>query len=96
MEVCRLLAGKYTRERVRAALPGDLGGVIEELLTREDGRDKQAYYEELMRAVIETGQGGRPESSPSRRPFSTWPWTGCTSSATSTTAARAQTSSSTR
>ena len=57
VEVCRLLAGKYTRERVRAALPGDLGGVIEELLTREDGRDKQAYYEELMRAVIETGQG---------------------------------------
>ncbi len=57
IEVCRLLSGKYTRVHIREALPDDLGGVLEELLARDDSRDKQAYYEEIMRSILETGQG---------------------------------------
>lgn len=57
IEVCRLLSGKYTRKRVRTAMPADLGDVLEELLLHDSGRDKQDYYDEIMRAIIETGQG---------------------------------------
>ena len=50
------MAVKYTRTHVRAAMPEDLGELMEELLLREDVHDKQAYYSETVDAIIECGQ----------------------------------------
>ncbi|MCR4694312.1 MAG: fructose-1,6-bisphosphatase [Pseudobutyrivibrio sp.] len=55
--VCKYSASKYTRSKVRKALPADFAYVIEELITeREDGADKEAYYNEIINAIIRTGQ----------------------------------------
>ncbi len=56
VELARLMAVKYTRTHVRAAMPEDLGELMEELLLREDVHDKQAYYSETVDAIIECGQ----------------------------------------
>ena len=48
---------KYTRSKVRKALPKDFAYVIEELLTgRPDVSDQEAYYNEIIRSVIRTGR----------------------------------------
>ena len=45
MAVCKRAAQKYTRSRVRKALPEDFAYLIEELMTEDrDGVDKRAYY----------------------------------------------------
>lgn len=56
VELARLMAVKYTRAHVRAAMPEDLGELMEELLLREDAHDKRAYYSETVDAIIECGQ----------------------------------------
>ncbi len=56
VELAQLMAVKYTRTHVRAAMPEDLGELMEELLLREDVHDKQAYYSETVDAIIECGQ----------------------------------------
>ena len=57
--VCKRAARKYTRSRVRRALPADFAYVIEELMTeKSDGVDKRAYYAAIVDAIIRTGRGG--------------------------------------
>ncbi|OUO89427.1 fructose-bisphosphatase class III [Gordonibacter sp. An230] len=57
--VCKRAARKYTRSRVRRALPEDFAYIIEELMTeKSDGVDKRAYYVAIIDAVIRTGRGG--------------------------------------
>ena len=57
--VCKRAARKYTRSRVRRALPADFAYIIEELMTeKSDGVDKRAYYAAIIDAVIRTGRGG--------------------------------------
>lgn len=59
VEVCRRAARKYTRSRVRKALPKDFAYIIEELMTEnESGVDKEAYYAAIVDAVIRTGRAG--------------------------------------
>ena len=55
MEVCRVSASKYTRSKVRKALPKDFEYIIDELL-HSSGRDhdKDQYYEQIIRTIIET------------------------------------------
>ena len=46
IEVCKRVASKYTRSKVRKALPKDFSYVIEELITeKSEVQDKEAYYE---------------------------------------------------
>ena len=51
IEVCKTTASKYTRSKVRKALPADYAYVIEELITEKaEVLDKEAYYDALQRA----------------------------------------------
>ena len=57
IEIARLFSSKYTRSKVRKALPKDFAYVIEELLTgRPDVSDQEAYYNEIIHSVIRTGR----------------------------------------
>lgn len=58
VEVCKVSARKYTRSKVRKALPDDFAYIIEELMTENrHGADKEAYYAAIIDAVIKTGRG---------------------------------------
>lgn len=53
----RSAASKYTRSKVRKALPADFSYVIEELMSgRPNEADQEAYYNEIIRTVITTGR----------------------------------------
>lgn len=57
IRVCKAASSKYTRSKVRKAIPQDFSYVIEELLTgRPDISDQEAYYNEIINSVIRTGQ----------------------------------------
>ena len=58
IELCRWVAAKYTRSKVRHALPkGGYADIIDELLhTRYEDPDKRDYYDNIISAIIETGQ----------------------------------------
>ncbi len=57
IRVCKGASSKYTRSKVRKALPKDFAYVIEELLTgRPDITDQEAYYSEIVNSVICTGR----------------------------------------
>ena len=59
IRICKSASSKYTRSKVRKALPKDFSYVIEELLTgRPDVSDQEAYYNEIIRSVIRTGRAG--------------------------------------
>ena len=59
VSVCKRAAQKYTRSKVRKALPDNFAYIIEELMTEDrDGVDKKAYYAAIIEAVIRTGRGG--------------------------------------
>ena len=54
MEVCRLVASKYTRSKVRAALPAGYEDIIDELLhTNYDALNKEQYYENIISTIID-------------------------------------------
>ena len=57
IEVCRLCASKYTRSKVRKALPKDFEYIIDELLhTSADDKDKQGYYEHIISTITDIGR----------------------------------------
>lgn len=57
IRICKGASSKYTRSKVRKALPKDFAYVIEELLTgRPDVSDQEAYYNEIINSVIRTGR----------------------------------------
>lgn len=57
IEVCKQVTSKYTRSKVRKALPKDFSYVIEELITeKSEVQDKEAYYEEIVRTIISIGR----------------------------------------
>ena len=56
VEVCRMCSVKYTRKRVRDAMPREMGALIEELLLSDGTPDKDGYYSEVMASILETGQ----------------------------------------
>ncbi|MDO5358934.1 class 3 fructose-bisphosphatase [Slackia faecicanis] len=59
VSVCKRAAQKYTRSKVRKALPDNFAYIIEELMTEDrDGVDKKAYYAAIIEAIIRTGRGG--------------------------------------
>lgn len=57
IEVCKTTASKYTRSKVRKALPKDYAYVIEELITEKaEVLDKEAYYDEIVNTIIDIGR----------------------------------------
>ena len=55
--VCREVSSKYTRSRVRKALPGEFAYIIEELLhSSSNERNKQAYWDAILDSIVDTGQ----------------------------------------
>ncbi len=57
VQVTKRAASKYTRSKVRKALPKDFAYVIEELITeKEEIEDKEGYYNEIIRTIIRIGR----------------------------------------
>lgn len=57
VKVCRSVSSKYTRSKVRKALPKEFAYIIEELLHEEHtDYDKQAYFSRIIETIISTGQ----------------------------------------
>lgn len=53
VEVSKHVASKYTRSKVRKALPKDFAYVIEELITEKaEVTDKESYYNEIISTII--------------------------------------------
>ncbi len=50
-KVARAAASKYTRSKVRKAMPDDFDYIIDELLN-ESGEDKEEYYESIINSII--------------------------------------------
>lgn len=57
IRVCQNVSSKYTRSKVRKALPKEFAYIIEELLHESGGEyDKQAYFNRIIETIISTGQ----------------------------------------
>ncbi|MEZ3434010.1 MAG: fructose-1,6-bisphosphatase [Lachnospiraceae bacterium] len=54
IEVCKCAAGKYSRSKVRKALPEEFAYVIEELITEKPSlsSDKESYYNSIVSTII--------------------------------------------
>lgn len=53
IQISKRVSWKYTRSKVRKALPKDFAYVIEELITEKaDLQDKEAYYNEIINTII--------------------------------------------
>ncbi len=53
IEICRVCSTKYTRSKVRKALPKDFSYIIEELLHESRSvYNKQNYYDEIINCII--------------------------------------------
>ena len=57
IEVCRFVTSKYTRSKVRKALPRDYAYIIDELIhTNYAEADKRDYYENIISTIIDLEQ----------------------------------------
>lgn len=57
MELCKYVSSKYTRSKVRKALPKEFAYIIEELLhEQKDREDKQEYYKRIITTIIDIGR----------------------------------------
>ena len=57
VKVCREVSSKYTRSKVRKALPQDFSYIIQELLhERTEDIDKAAYVKGIIDTIIDTGR----------------------------------------
>ena len=58
IEICRVIASKYTRAKVRSFLPEAFGTTIDELIHADTdyGSDKSNYYNETINTIVELGQ----------------------------------------
>ena len=61
VQVCRLVSSKYTRSKVRKALPAEFAYIIEELLHEQERaalptENKHEYYQSIIDTIIATGR----------------------------------------
>lgn len=55
IKLCRVVSSKYTRNKVRKALPKEFAYVIEELLHEQESiENRQEYYASIVESIIET------------------------------------------
>lgn len=53
ISICKMAESKYTRSKVRKAIPEEFGYIIEELLTGQpEEADQEAYFNEIIDSVI--------------------------------------------
>ena len=58
IEICKRAASKYTRSKVRKAMPPDFAYILEELITeKDDSVDKASYYNAIVNTIIHVGRG---------------------------------------
>ncbi|MBR4026555.1 MAG: fructose-1,6-bisphosphatase [Lachnospiraceae bacterium] len=56
VRICKRTAVKYSRSKVRKAIPDDYAYIVEELLSgRQDVSEQEDYYFEIIRSIIRTG-----------------------------------------
>ena len=57
VQITKRVASKYTRSKVRKALPKDFAYIIEELITEKaEVQDKEGYYNEIINTIIRIGR----------------------------------------
>ncbi|MFA9378162.1 MAG: fructose-1,6-bisphosphatase [Lachnotalea sp.] len=57
IQISKRVASKYTRSKVRKALPEDFAYIIEELITEKaEVLDKEGYYNEIINTIIRIGR----------------------------------------
>ncbi|MBO5461210.1 MAG: fructose-1,6-bisphosphatase [Ruminococcus sp.] len=57
IEVCKTITSKYTRSKVRKALPEEYAYIIEELITeKSEITDKEAYYKSIVDTILDLGR----------------------------------------
>ena len=57
IDICRLVTSKYTRSKVRKALPKEYAYIIDELLnTNYEFHNKREYYENIISTIIDIDQ----------------------------------------
>lgn len=57
VQITKRVASKYTRSKVRKALPKDFAYIIEELITEKaEISDKEGYYNEIVHTIIRIGR----------------------------------------
>ncbi|MBO7219368.1 MAG: fructose-1,6-bisphosphatase [Clostridia bacterium] len=59
IKVLREISSKYTRSKVRKALPQDYAYIMDELINMTVESNKESYYENIMNSIIELGEGDR-------------------------------------
>ena len=57
IKVLREISSKYTRSKVRKALPQDYAYIMDELINMTVESSKESYYENIMNSIIELGEG---------------------------------------
>ena len=53
--VLEAVSAKYTRSRVRKSIPDDMVYILDELLNVTDDVNKDFYYDEIIRTILDTG-----------------------------------------
>jgi len=57
VQICRVASSKYTRSKVRKALPKDFAYVLEELLHEDEERfNKREYYNNIINTIVDLGR----------------------------------------
>ncbi|MCH5257319.1 MAG: fructose-1,6-bisphosphatase [Lachnospiraceae bacterium] len=57
VQITKRVSSKYTRSKVRKALPKDFAYIIDELITEKaEIQDKEAYYNEIINTIIRIGR----------------------------------------
>ena len=56
IEISKLIASKYTRSKVRKAMPKEFAYVIDELLHNNEVENKHLYYERIIKTIIDVGR----------------------------------------
>ncbi len=54
VKVCQSVSSKYTRSKVKKALPRDFSYIIQELLHETDDPNKHAYFNQIISTIIST------------------------------------------
>ena len=58
IEICKVVCGKYTRSKVRKALPEKYAYIIDELLNCDSKNiNKETYYSKIIESIISIGSG---------------------------------------
>ena len=57
VKVLKEISSKYTRSKVRKALPQDYAYIMDELINMSDESSKESYYENILSSIIDLGEG---------------------------------------